>query len=241
MLNKQKVALIGVVKTPRDLETVIREKWYRIPLEHAPARMFSHIAFYQPSAFGKESGKIRFYAKVKNHVLRAKKELFPDCAEDKNARRLYLKYSLSDIRQLKPAVKNTSATRISFGYASLERLLKARDILGIFDVPALEKTVYDALKRENLNFSPEHVIRHNGKCRYRLDFALFCKNGRLNIECDGKKWHSHPPQKKKDKQRDEWLKRRGWTILRLDEDAITKKLPQTMRRIKDEIRKLERG
>lgn len=51
-----------------------------------------------------------------------------------------------------------------------------------------------------------------------VDFYLPTRN--LVLECDGKYWHSLPASIKRDKQKNGWLKKHGYQILRLGEDSI---------------------
>lgn len=240
------LVLIGVLKKPADLAIARGKRWYRIPLEHAPKRRFTHIAFYQPAAFGKDGKRIRFYSRVTGRAVSVRKKLLPAEPSHPRANKLYCKYSLSRLKELDFPILNTSTSRIFFGYTTLKRLFAARDILGLFEVPPLERMLYQRLKREGFNFSPEHIVmkrsRPNGtRQRYRLDFAIFCKKGMLDIECDGQRWHSHPAQKRKDKMRDLWLMGRGWTVMRLVEKDIMEEMPRTMRKIKRAIKMLGRG
>lgn len=237
------LVLIGCFKKPADLEIAEKKRWYRIPLEHAPKRRFTHIAFYQPATFGKDGKQIRFYAGVTGCAVSFRKKLLPGEPSHPRANRLYCKYSLSGLKELDFPILNTSTSRISFGYTTPRRLFTAGDILGLFEVPPLERILYGRLKREGLNFSPEHIVMKRSRPggprqKYRLDFAVFCKKGMLDIECDGQSWHSHPAQKHRDKLRDLWLKGRGWTVMRLGEKDITKQMPRTARKIKHAIKNL---
>ena len=47
-----------------------------------------------------------------------------------------------------------------------------------------------------------------------LDFAIFCKDGNLNVECDGEEFHSSKEAQIKDRKRDNDLTSIGWSILR---------------------------
>ena len=47
---------------------------------------------------------------------------------------------------------------------------------------------------------------------YILDFAF--PNEKLGIECDGELWHEKCRNREDDRIRDEYLRKRGWKILR---------------------------
>ena len=238
------LVLIGVLKKPADLDIAGKKGWYRIPLERAPKRRFTHIAFYQPATFGKDGKRIRFYARVTGCSVSVRKKLLPAEPSHPRANKLYCRYSLSGLRELDSPILNTCSSRIFFGYTTPKRLFAARDILGLFEVPPLERILYRRLKREGFNFSPEHIIMkrlRTGGQRYRLDFSIFCKKGMLDIECDGQSWHSHPAQKRKDKMRDLWLMGRGWSVMRLGEKDIIEEMPRTMGKIKRAVKMLGGG
>ena len=80
-----------------------------------------------------------------------------------------------------------------------------------------------------------------GKNKYRVDenfvlisiFAFF-----ESLECDDPKWHSQPKQRKKDKKRDRWLKKRGWTILRFGREEIKNNPESCVKILKQTIQNL---
>lgn len=70
-----------------------------------------------------------------------------------------------------------------------------------------------------------HPLRN--KKNYYLDFKL----DNINIEFDGSKWHN----KEKDKVRDDYLKSRGYSILRVNYSEFTKSPHQTIQKCLDFI------
>ncbi|HAF95447.1 MAG: hypothetical protein A2X34_02595 [Elusimicrobia bacterium GWC2_51_8] len=233
-LNKfstEKTALVAVLRSPRDLEMAARRRWYRIPVKKAPKRRFTHIAFYQPACFKPDGKRIVYYAEVAGCRTERRIDIFPDEPGHPAARELYFKYSLGPLIKLPLPVLNTSRSRVSFGYASLKSLSRARDILGIFNTFPIENIMCDALKSAGFNFYREYIIMRGRKTRYRLDFALLRKNGKLDIECDGYNWHSARAQRVKDAKRDKWLRSHGWTILRFGEHAVVNNLEDCIGKI----------
>ncbi|MFH1619583.1 MAG: DUF559 domain-containing protein [bacterium] len=236
--GKKTAVLISVLKSPEDLELLFRERWYRIPQEYAPRRTFTHIAFYQPSSFGKDAGKIRYYASVRNCRPAARLELMPGERFHPGAKQTYLRYAVSGLRKLKRPVLNRGRERVCFGFTTIGRLMMAHDIRSLFGVPPLENILHEKLMKAGLKFYPEHPVLCRGRCRYRLDFALFCRRGKLDIECDGRKWHSNPAVRKKDAARDAWLRRMGWNVIRLSEKDIIRDMRRTMLQINKAVGKL---
>ena len=216
----EKTALIAVLKAPRDLAIAAQDRWYRIPLKKAPKRIFTHLAFYQPACFKPEGKRIVYYAEVAGCATGRRIDILPGEPGHPAALRLYLKLSLGPLLKLPRAVLNTSGSRISFGYVPLTRLGLAGDILGLFNVVPVENIMCAALKAAGIGFRREHAILCRGKVKYRLDFAVFGKRGKLDIECDGRCCHCTPGQRAKDNKRDKWLKSRGWTTLRFGEHEV---------------------
>ena len=218
--SPEKTALIAVLKDPRDLKIATQDHWYRIPVKKAPRSNFTHIAFYQPACFKPDGKRIEYYAEVTDCATGRRIDILPDEPEHPAATQLYLKYTLGPLTKLPVAILNTSASRISFGYATLKRLAQAVNILGIFNVFPVENMMCAALKSSGISFFREHNIMRDRKVKYRLDFALLCKNGKLDIECDSHRWHSTPRQHARDEIRDKWLRRNGWITLRFGEHEV---------------------
>ena len=55
-----------------------------------------------------------------------------------------------------------------------------------------------------------------GKAWYFLDFALFCREGRIDVETDGDTWHADPERIPEDNRRDNDLASAGWYVLRFN-------------------------
>jgi very-short-patch-repair endonuclease len=88
-----------------------------------------------------------------------------------------------------------------------------------------------ALKRAGIPAIPQYRINAKGK-KYRLDFAVLCNKGGVAVECDNLKAHSGKLQRRKDKAKDEFLKRYGWTVVRLKELAIKSSVKNCVERVR---------
>jgi very-short-patch-repair endonuclease len=64
----------------------------------------------------------------------------------------------------------------------------------------------------------------NRRCHYRLDFAIFCKDGKIAVECDNEKWHQGLSQQAKDSRRDRWLKQHNWVVFHFPGRKIKEEL-----------------
>lgn len=233
-----KAVLVAVLKEKKDLNILLRERWYRIPAFYAPKKKFDYIAFYQPSTFKGSKSLIRYYARPKMFKTMKRRELFPSEFDHPDANEDYYRIDFKKIHKLKNPVKNSNRMRVSFGFTTLGRLKKEREVTGLFDVVPLENVMGLELKKAGIKASKEHAFTMNDGKRYRLDFAVFCKKGPLNIECDSHKWHSIKTQRIKDKIRDKALKGEGWSILRLKEAEITGNIGKCVDKVRKAVKKL---
>lgn len=233
----EKSVLVGVIKDRRDLSSLLAQKWYRIPVKRAPRRRFTHLAFYQPSGFGRRGMAIRYYARVVSQRTVQRKDVLPYERKHPRAEDRYFLFRVDDIKKLPRPIKNVTPRRISFGFTTLERLLKSENILQLYDVAPTEELLGQALKRAGTRVRPQQYIR-SGQKRFYVDFAVFCRRGALAIECDNRKAHSGLRKRRKDKTRDAALRREGWTVLHFSEKAIVSDPKGCMLRVKKAIRKL---
>jgi len=232
-----KIVLVGVLKNRRDLNILLTENWYRIPVAHAPTRHFDYLAFYETALFGRQGKRIQYYARVLNYQTKRRSDLLPDESSHPKARDYYLRVRIGKIKKLPRPIKNIIPRRVSFGFITLNRLLKSKNILQLYNVVPTEQIIGDGLRRAGIKAVAQHYVL-NGKKRYRLDFAVFCGQGLIAIECDNKKAHSGTRQREKDKIKDIFLKRRGWIVIRLSEHNIVSDLKGCVVGIKKAVRKL---
>ncbi|PGK19251.1 MULTISPECIES: endonuclease domain-containing protein [Bacillus] len=95
----------------------------------------------------------------------------------------------------------------------------------------LERKVYDHLRYMGLSPTVQEKV---GK--YRLDFAIYGKNGKkLCIEVDGYTFHNTPEAKRKDSIRDAYLKKLGWDILRMSDRQLKEDLYACMGKVEAKL------
>ncbi len=216
---RDRVVLVGVLKGKRDLEILRREHWYRIPAARIPGRRFTHLAFYQPAIFGREGKSMRYYARVRQSRTLLRKELLPRERTHPNAGEYYVRLRVGAIKRLARPIKNILPRRVSFGFTTLRQLRAAKNILQVYGVAETESMIQAALRRAGIPNVAQYYVS-DGRKRYRLDFAVFCKKGRIALECDNRKAHSGARQVEKDRVKDAFLRARGWRVMRLKEDRI---------------------
>jgi len=79
-------------------------------------------------------------------------------------------------------------------------------------VSSPQKKLFENLLNYNSNLVLEHPIQKSPKGKYYLDIADV--KSKINIEFDGKYWHKENYEK--DKERDNYLKKLGWTVFRTE-------------------------
>lgn len=234
----EKTVLVGVIKDRRDLGALLAQKWYRIPVKHAPKRKFRYLAFYQPAGFGRRGKRICYYARVLSQRTVHRKDLLPDELKHPRADDYYFLFRVDNIKKLPRPIKNVTPRRISFGFTTLNRLLKAKDILQLYNIAPTERIIGDALQKAGIRAVSQYRVSI-GKKRYRLDFAILGKRGAVAIECDNRKAHAGRLRRKKDKEKDVALRRSGWTVIRLPERDIISNPKGCVARIKRVCGKLD--
>ncbi|KKS38305.1 MAG: hypothetical protein A3G49_06205 [Candidatus Sungbacteria bacterium RIFCSPLOWO2_12_FULL_41_11] len=236
-LYSRRGVLVCVLKNKRDLDVLMAEKWYRIPAAYMPGHKFKYLAFYQPVSFGRRGKRILYYAEVLNCRIAKRKNLLPKEARHPRAENFYLKIRIGKIKKLPEQIRNVMPRRISFGFTTLEHLLKSKNILELYNIAETEKIMEKGLRMARI----KSVSQYNVKCgnkRFRLDFAVFCKKGAIAVECDNKKAHSGKARVKKDKIKNALLKQCGWTIMRFSESKIVSDLDGCILQVKKAVGKL---
>jgi len=232
-----RIVLVAVLKNKRDFNILLTKKWYRIPVAHSPKIKFSYLAFYQPAIFGRAGKCIRYYARVLNHQVVKRIELLPAELNHPRANDFYFKFQRAKIKKLPHPIRNIIPRRVSFGFTTLNHLLKSKNILELYNVAPIEQIIGDSLERAGIEFKSQPWVMGQGR-RYRLDLAIFCRQGKIAIECDNKKAHSSRQQCKKDKIKSAFLRKHGWTVIRLREQNIINNLAGCLNRVQETVQRL---
>lgn len=203
------------LKQKSDLSLLLLEGWYRIPVSTKLENLFNvkYLGFYQPHIFGKYGGLISHYAQIDRIEVKKRIELFPKNTRHPKANDDYYKIYVKDINVLKNPLRCTRKRKNYFINTTLEKLLNAEEFNDIFNESPLEDIVWNGMKEHNISAERQYFVS-GGKNMYCLDFAAFCKKGSLNIECDGDAYHIGKEKAIKDNRRDNYLTKKGWSILR---------------------------
>ena len=104
------------------------------------------------------------------------------------AEELYYRIHIKNLAVRYQPIVSFRPRRIVFLPTTLAKFEKAEQINDLFDVSPLEDRLWQALKYIHVLAERQWKIvvdRH----KYYLDFAVFCKNGKLAIETDGYTYH----------------------------------------------------
>jgi very-short-patch-repair endonuclease len=231
--------LVAVVTRRKDWSLLQNEHWYRVPVRTAPDGItrFRWIAFYQTAVFGAEKWAVNYLARVRR-VTRARRiDLLPDepghpCALDD-----YWRVEVGHLELLPRPIPSLRLRRIVFIPTTLPRLKKACEINDLFCDSPIEDRLYSRLKRAGLSPERQYFVREPGPGNM-LDLALFCRDGNVDLECDGERYHTGPTRAQIDRTRDNRLTSAGWHILRFSGREIARSPDSCMRIIRRTVRRL---
>jgi len=229
------LVLIGVVKRKEDLEHLRKDRWYRIPAHLSFRQSPRYLAVYPTARCGSGGGGISFYSAIQEITRTRRIDLLPEEASHPRAKEWYWRLQLGPPRELPHPIENRLRRRITFAYTRLPELIKAREVGELFGIPPLEEIMRKSLLKAGITPTPQFCVMRQKRCLYRIDFAIFCQKGKIALECDHSRWHQRPERKKKDSERDNWLKRNGWKVIHLTEDHIINNLIEAIELIDNQI------
>ncbi|MCL7454484.1 MAG: DUF559 domain-containing protein [Anaerolineae bacterium] len=206
--------LVAIMNSERDFAILRDNLWYRIPVDTAPRRWPPRwLAFYQTKVFGDERWSVNYYGGVRDIRIRRGQDLGLYEPPDPKANRYYYQVYLANLERLAQPILSRRWRRIVFIPTTWAKFDGALEINDLFDESPLEDRLWAELKR--LEIAAERQWDVNvGEAWYKLDFALFCEKGPLDLETDGDTWHVGTESSDKDNVRDNDLKTTGWQVMR---------------------------
>jgi len=213
-------ALVAILNDPAALAILREQGWYRVPVATAPRRWPPKlIAFYQTQVFGDEAYAIRYFGQVSDIRQVSRSDLFPDKGPNAKTGKRYYQVFLQDLQTLARPIVSKRWRRIVFIPTTVEKFWLAEEINDLFDDSPLENRLWVRLKR--LRAEAERQWRlEAGARRYYLDFALFCRWGRIDVETDGDSWHADAQGAARDNRRDADVQLQGWQVLRFTSSQV---------------------
>ncbi len=230
--------LVALMPSIADWAIARENGFYRIPVRVAPEIVrtgeITHVAFYFPKAFGTEGFTIRWYAPVSSLVLRKRIEILPDQPYHPKANADYYVIGCKALQQLPQIIASRKPRRLLFIPTTEEKLFSATEINFLFNDSPLEELMWDELVRASIPAERQYDVTVSDK-RYKLDFAIFCKQRNIDIECDGDEYHMTPEAVERDKRRSNSLTSRGWADLHFTTTALTADMAHTMSIVSEAI------
>jgi hypothetical protein len=122
--------LVAIVNNQEDWQRVQDERWYRLPVKHAPpgSPQFDWIAFYFSKVFKENKWAIHFYARILGHELLTRRDLIPSEPDHKRAGEWYYKLVLGPLHHKLPPIVSDTWRRITFIVTTGDRFEEAQEI-----------------------------------------------------------------------------------------------------------------
>ena len=218
MANQE--VLVALIRDKKDFAILQTEGWYRIPVEHTPRRWPpDFIAFYQPKAFGADAFRIRYFGKVTRIDQVQRRELFPNEFDSVNADRLYHRIQFEPLKQHPHTIPCRFARPVVFIPTTWHKFIHADELNDLFDESLLEDLLWADLKKRKILAERQWPV-FKDDLSYRLDFAFFCNQGKLDVETDGDTWHLEKERAALDNRRNNDIEAQGWHVLRFNTKQI---------------------
>lgn len=241
MGEPSKPALVGIVPRKNLWPIIENQRWYHIPVESAPRNVLGveYIAFYFPSAFGKElKFQVIYYAPVLKIDTVKRIQLFPAQFRHPRKNKDYYQFHLGEIKKLPRAIPSKRLRRIVHIPTSLQKLFIAEEINDLYDTSPLEEKMYKALRRKEISPERQFFVYLNN-LTYCLDFCIFCQKANIDLECDGERYHNLPSAYTRDRIRNNQLISLGWHVLRFSSTEINRNLRNCLTTVEKTIHTLE--
>lgn len=216
--------LVAIMNNLRDFDIARDQRWYRIPVRSGQRRLKERwpptwLALYQTKVFGPERWAINYYADVRAIRTVTRRALLPQEPDHLRADELYHKIEIGPLERLPQPILSARWRRVVFIPTTWDKFISAVEINDLYDESPLEDRLWAEFKRHEIAAERQFFIRVKTR-RYALDFAIFCDQGRIDVETDGDTWHADPARIPLDNQRHNALTGLGWSILRFNGQQI---------------------
>ena len=220
----KKTVLVAVLNNKRDFEILQTQHWYRIPFKSAPRiiseNRLNYVAFYQTKIFKEDAFSVKWYSEVSNIEIVKRKDLLPDEKLHPRKDDDYYKINIRELLPLSKSITSKRWRRIIFIETTPSRLKQADEINDLFHESFLEEKFWELCKTNGFDAERQFVV-DTDEYTFFLDFALLCKDGKIDIECDGDNFHlARLYQLKRDANRDNTLQSLGWRVLRFSKNDL---------------------
>ena len=215
-MTVESYVLVAIMNNLRDFAIARDFHWYRVPVRSTPKQWPPrYLAFYQTKVFEQERYAIHWHAPVLGIETARRSELLPGECDHPRADALYYKINLGALQRLPRPIPSRRLRRIVFIPTTWDKLLSAAEINDLYHESPLEDELWSLYKRVRIVAERQYFIEVEMR-RYALDFAIFCRKGKIDVETDGDTWHADVKRIPLDNQRDNDLTRKGWGVLRFN-------------------------
>jgi len=216
--------LLAILKYKYSLSILQDEGWYHIPVNYAPKSWPPQwLCFYQSKIFGNNAYRVEYYGELESYETVPYRELFPERTKNEKSDLPYYRVRLKELKQLPQPILSFRPRRLAFVPTTWAKFESAEQINDLFDESPLEDIMWKQLKHLKIKAERQWKLGVQ-KNNYYLDFAIFCKNGFIDVETDGDTWHTKTEHVQSDNQRTNSLTSIGWHLLRFNGKQIRKKL-----------------
>ena len=212
--------LVAIINSKADLAILHDKGWYRVPVASAPKRWPPQwLAFYQTKIFGDEAYAVRYYGYVTSIRTVERRELFPEEFESPKSDRKYYQIHVEHLETLPRPIYSKRWRRIVFISTTWRKFKRAVEINDLYDDSPLENQLWEKLKALKIDAERQYDLQIAQK-RYLLDFAIFCVNGKIDVETDGDSYHANPERAQVDNERNNNLATQDWQVLRFSSRQV---------------------
>ncbi len=220
--------LVAIMNNVHDFAVARDQHWYRIPVENVARWMKDRwppqwLAFYQTKDFGAEAYAVHTYARVLDIRERGRLELFPDEPPNPKSHRRYYQLMLGRLERLPKPIVSKRFRRVIFIPTTWRKFRRATEINDLWDESPLEDALWDELKQREIVAERQEFVEVDGM-PYFLDFAIYCAQGKIDVETDGDTWHIERERAREDNVRDNALETAGWSLLRFNTQQISEEI-----------------
>ncbi len=220
--------VVAIINDKADFNILHDKLWYRIPVSSATKWLKEYwppqwLAFYQTKLFGAERYAINYYGEVVHirHVLRH--ELFPGEPPSPKSGRHYYQVFLKSLARLPKPIISRRRRRLVFIRTTLEKFIQAEEINDLYNDSPLEDALWQAMKKQHIWAERQEHVEVK-QANYMLDFAVYCAQGKINVEANGDSYHLDKEAVYRDKQRNNDLATIGWQVLRFTTPQIREQM-----------------
>jgi very-short-patch-repair endonuclease len=242
-MKKRGEVLVAIINNLNDFADLRDRHWYRIPVASADRWLKGRfppewIAFYQTKKFGAEAYAVNYVAKVKEVRQVYRHEIFPDEPIGEKTNNRYHQIFISNLQPLPKPIFSYRQRRIVFIPTTVDKFKVAEQINDLYDDSPLEDALWAELRNLEIPAERQEFIEVNGR-EYALDFAVYCIDGKIDVETDGDYWHSHPEKRAEDSIRYNDLNSKGWHVLRFTSQQVREQMAEyCVEKVKDTIDRL---